>query len=1163
MYIALACLVAISRRLACSGKESYSRFSFPMAPKKKQDDNADKPPEGDDERLLTVSFSALLDRSVLFKNKSPMFVVALSPAPEDMVKVEVPADLIAQCNSEDGPPVHLDMTLYSRKIILTSQFVDHVLGGRITVSLYCIPEPKDTPATAVTGKGAKAAAPAKGKAPASILDMPLDDLAQLNTFSFDLCPLFGKTEWTCDVSLLAVPSSLSGITNGVIKVSSSDPLLAPSNMAKYMPLVIEVSRVNNLPSDGPLAMEHNGQRTSSLRRAGKGEDGAGGEEDQGVVFADYTFLGEYVRTQDLPRGPDVVFAHRKAFFLSKFSPVEIYQKLFYPFEFHVHDQQQNKGSKLRPSFGVASVSVRTAITENVKRFALSSQLVPGRDGSEGTIPPPDYLSFGTTLKAKIEFFVSPQKPKFVNVANPEAPTEVPLSRVLLTMPYLASFVPAALQAIMGTLVNLPKGGVDSAVKEFDATPAEGAGKKSATPASTVEGRPFRLVVPPGVSGFEVIDDHHRVLCFEGPLHVVHKLAEVASSVVGDDAQCSVLVNSELQFPQRAYHAWPSLVLPMEDTKAAPKEATPAEVKGAGAAAVGKKAAAGAAKKKAQDADIPKCVSPEIADAPPEIDAGGVGGRIRRIRLGTVVEKLATTQRNFIKRTLPVDALSCIMKLSGLRQARTILHAVEMNLFPTARELVALERIHGETLELVDVCGTDEFVSFSDADVGNIVKKAQHDAQLQNASAGRQVDVTSLIPEDIGLVVSFVGVPASEQQRRGLVVDPAIFGKFKSKAFMFLLDQQKTILCAFSASQPPTQMLRHAFTAQVVRSGDTPVLLVLDFQSLAKKSSDHLNPSFDAKIRRDKRRAPPSEYFSQLAARNRHYASTHRITQQGSCYRDVSSDDEDGFVDGPPAVEKGLEQEELMANYVVLNKDIEAGPRLTEDMPDYELARSLYEKQGRRIANASCSATALASHAQPFRTVATLTGEESRRHPSAPSQQRVDDLKQPWDAPKGYRGTKVGPNPFRFSGARSVLDDPERVKSLLSGMTAEAKREQEREETEVALDHWQSRVVVDDTSFHVRSRMPTDVPVSQLDKLRSMLDGEPTKTSLRKTHVPAAPPSIFAFEKAPPTSKVDPRVSKHPECRRFYYSKEQIDSMPIKGIADTERQSPLYGAREST
>jgi hypothetical protein len=1126
-----------------------------MAPKKKQEDNADKPPEGDDERLLTITFSALIARTVLFKNKSPMFAVQLSSAPEDTVKIEVPADLVTQCTEDSlgEAPVPLQMTLFSRKIVLTPQFVDNVLAGRVMVSLFCIPEAKDAPVV-VAGKGAKPSAPAKGKgAVSSVVDMPLEDLTLLNSFSFDLCPLFGKTEWSAPVSLLAPPSSLTGLLDGVVKVTTSDALLAPSNMAKYMPLVIEVTRVANLPNDGPLGMEHNGLRTSTLPAA---------NSEQGTVYADYTFLGEYVRTQDLPRTSDVVFAHRKAFFLSKFPPVEVYQKLFYPFEFQVHDQQQ-RGSKLKPSFGVATASVRTAITESVKLFALSSQLVPGREGSEGTIPPPDYLSFGTTLKTKIEFFVSPLKPKFVNAANPDAKVEAPLSRLLLTMPYLSNFIPAALQAIMGTLVTMPKGGIDSAVREYEPAPPEGSDRKkgnSPPPGATSssDGKPFRLVVPPGVSGFEVIDDKHRILCFEGPLPLVHHLAEVATSVVGDDPSCTVLINSELPFPQRAYHAWPSLVLPMDDPKAAPKDvAVTPEVgsKPGAAAASGKKGAP--AKKKVQEQDLPKQVSQEMADAPPEIDAGGVGGRIRRIRLGTVIEKLATTQRNFIKRTLPVDALTCITKLGAIRHSRSILHAVDMNLFPSARELIALERIHGQTLELIDVCGTDQFVSFSDADVGNIVKKAQLEAQQQHATPAPEIDVTSLSLQDVGSVVSFVGVPASEQQRKGLEMDPIIFGKFKSKAFVFLLEQQCTIKCAFASPQPPTQMLRHAFTAQVVRSGDTPVLLVLDFQSLAKKSSDHLNPAFDTKIRRDKRRAAPSEYFSQLAARRRHYTATHQKSgQDANPYRDHSSDDDEGFVDGPPGVDRGLELNELRANYVVLNKSIAPGPSLEESMPDYELAKALFEKQGRRLAS-SATLAEVASHSQEFRTVAPLTAEESRRHPQAPSQQRVDDLHQPWEAPKGYKGTKTGNNPFRFSGARNVLDDPDRAKSLLSGMTAQEKRQQEREQKEVAVDQWKSKVVVDDTNFHVRCQMPSDAPVSQLDKLQSVLDGAPMKASLRTTYVPSAPPSMFTYEIPPPLRRVERNVTKHPETQRFYYSKEHKDKAAITSVADHERHSPLY------
>lgn len=1114
-----------------------------MAPKKKVEDVSDRPPEGDDERHVTISITAVFDPAFFATLKSPIFTISITP--EETIRVELPPDQVAQ------QQLHYTLVLLSKKFVITPQFVDTVLGGRAALSLLSMPEAKEVAVapTAAAAKGAKPAPAAKaavGKVPSSSMETPLDELLVQANVTFDLCDSLTKKEVTFDV--LSRFGALKGFQQCSISIVCSDALLASSNITKYLPVVVEVSEVTNLPNEGSIPLEHRGLQQSTL---------SGGED---TVFVDYEFLGEVVRTQKVERRANVGFHHKKAFFLYKLNRLDLIQKLFFrPVDFEVHDREVNKtGSKLKPPFGVGTVSLRSAVTDDVRRFANSTQILPSREGSEGTLPPADYMSFGTTLKTKIELLAALPKPVYVP-SESGAEGEF-LSRCLLMMPYNSSVTGPALQAIMGTLVTMKKGGPESLVKEAEIVVDVKKGEKQPTPIPQAS-QPFRLQCPPGITGFEVMDDERRVMCFEGPLSIVHKLAEVATSVIGDDPKCSVLINGELRFPQRWYASWPSLVVPLEEkppvitTPAAPQASDKAPP-----APGGKKAPPAPPKKKEEvtPSGLKSPIPTEAEDAPPEIDAGGVGGRIRRIRLGTCIQELARKQRNFIKRTLPQDALTCITRLLLLRNTKTILQAVDFNLFPTTQELISLERVHGQTLELMDVCGSNEFVSFAEADVSNIVQQAQDAARNRQESNMREVDITNLSLDDVGLVVSFEGIPATAQQCPSKSFDP-IFAKLRNKAYMFSLKHQKAVLCAFSA-QPPKQVLRHQFTAQMINCNSVPVLFVIDFQSLAKNSSDHLNPAFEEKLRKDKRRAPAGEYFKMIAEREAHYNATHMQSSHGISYRDDSSDDEDGFVDVPPQVTAGLDQVDLIPNYVVLNKRASPTRQVEShaDTTDFAKARELYDKQTQNILKASASVGTFAAPV-PFLTTVPKTAAESRQHPLAPSLQRVDDLKQPWQPPASYKGLKAGSNPFRYDGAKNATIDKEREKSVFGGLTAAEKKQEEFDQKQRVYDEWKEKIVVDDPSFKVSCKIPSDAPVSQVDKYNSLLDSEPQKLSMKKTFVPSAPPSIFTHEKIPALKRVERTDTKHPENKQFYYPNGTEVKVPVKPIAEQEKRSPLYGA----
>lgn len=1088
-----------------------------MPPKKKQEEASERPPEGDDERQMTISIVATFKESVGLL-KSPIVVLGFSGS-DDLTKVEVPAEAIA-CR-------RFSCTMFSKKLVLTPTFVENTLGGRVTVSLLSMLETKEVQAPTKPAKGGLPVT-GKGKVPASVLEIPVEDLSTNATFSFDLCETFTKKDVTIDLMSLPIsfPNS-SCVESAIVQIQTSDVLFAQSNLVKYLPVVVEVTEITNLPCDGAIPLEHEGiQRSSSLN---------------GNVFVEFEFLGDVVRTAEVPRSEKCKLAFKRAFFLHKYKQLDVMQLLFRPIEFEVHDQEHIK-SKLKPSFGVGLVNLRQAVTDQVRRFATSSQVIPARQNTDGSTPSADYISFATTLKTVIEFLAPLPRPVYFSDSGAAGEC---LSRALIVMPY--DGVASVLQAIMGTLVTLKKGGVDSNVREVEQVVQD---TKKGNPTPTVaSSSTFRLAVPVGVTGFEVMDDEVRIMCFEGPLSIVHKLAEVATAVIGDDPKFSVLMNSELQFPERLYHSWPSLVVPMIDRT--PKAPTPPPDTTKAGSSQAKKPAAVTKKK---EVEPPRTPTVELEDAPPEIDAGGVGGRIRRIRLGTTIRKLAGVQRNFIKRTLPIDAVTCVSKLGLLRKTTSVLNAVDMNLFPTSAELIALERVHGETLELMDVCGSNDFMSFSDADVGSIVNQAQK-LEKQSVSKVRSVDVCSLCEDDVGLVVSFEGIPANGEQSKGLKLGVS-FSRFQHKSFIYNIEQGKTVACAFS-SEPPKQMLRHSFTGQVVSSSGTPVLFVIDFHSLAKKSSDHINSTYDKKLQRDKQRAPAAEYFAQLAARRSHYNSTHTLSRSEFVYRDESSDDEESFVDGPPSVSIGLEQRELIPNYVVLNQTMQPSRTVTSsDHPDYNLARALYDSQTKRLFAAEARVDAVSD--KQFQTVLHKAGAESRQHPWAPSPQRVDDLHQPWEAPSAYRGTKVGNNPFRFQGGRQVLEDKERHKSIFGGLSAEEQALQEQQDNQQALEDWKKQVVVADPTFKVTCKMPTEISVCQTDRLKPLLEDPPKKKSLKETFVGSAPASIFSHELTPRNTKVDPSASKHPEVARFYYPKVlHSSSITKKPITPREQASPLY------
>jgi hypothetical protein len=346
------------------------------------------------------------------------------------------------------------------------------------------------------------------------------------------------------------------------------------------------------------------------------------------------------------------------------------------------------------------------------------------------------------------------------------------------------------------------------------------------------------------------------------------------------------------------------------------------------------------------------------------------------------------------------------------------------------------------------------------------------------------------------------------------------------------------------------------TAQVIQSDSTPLLYVIDCSSLAKKSSDHINAAYDAKLRLDKKRGAASEYFALVRRKKDLYRSTHTLGLP--VYRDESSDDDTGYVDSPPTESYSQQEQELCPNYVVLNKRQTLRQLPAPTPPDYALCAELYARQSRKINKSQTLPMGTDNHSRPmFRPAPSKTAAESRMHSLAPSPQRVDDLKEPWVASTDHKDHR-GAHMMRFDGARSALIDREREKSILASMSAVERVKREAEDRQMEMDAWKKQVVVTDTTFHVSVKAPHDKVISDLDRITSLLNDPPVKRSLVQCSVPAAPVSMYSHTEPPPKQRTGKTVTAHPESRLFYYPPppQSLPALP-KPLDDAEKRGPLW------
>ncbi|CCW68174.1 unnamed protein product [Phytomonas sp. Hart1] len=340
-------------------------------------------------------------------------------------------------------------------------------------------------------------------------------------------------------------------------------------------------------------------------------------------------------------------------------------------------------------------------------------------------------------------------------------------------------------------------------------------------------QPFKVVTPPGISGFEVVDGELHFVCLEGPVGELHQITRALYAASGGTGDVKFWMNSELFVPMRYYHHYPPLVTPPGGHAGEHSDAeTPFEI---------------------THPSTTKRSTFSVADLDIDEAGGGCGGRIHRIRISKSLLDLKAEPLYLLHHALSQDCLECIHKLHQLRQCLTLREAFERNLFPTAESLIALERTFGSTLSLIDIFGRDEYKSSVNQHVTseqvNLPNK-----RIEACSSISVVNIGELKEEDVGRLTFFQGIRAETKTQP---IPRHLFERFHNPIWM-QTDAGEQVLCAFQ-KESPSSIVRYHVDGQVVRFGDTYLLYVLEHHSLAKSMTNSKNPAFETILRERSRR----------------------------------------------------------------------------------------------------------------------------------------------------------------------------------------------------------------------------------------------------------------------------------------------------------------------
>lgn len=532
-------------------------------------------------------------------------------------------------------------------------------------------------------------------------------------------------------------------------------------------------------------------------------------------------------------------------------------------------------------FGSASFSLRGLIERQQTHFFEEVQLLPNRTSLVTT---ESVLTSGGTVSLSIDFFHPFPQPIHVQETGEPVLLEARnfMTRGVIIMPYEAEWVEAAISTFLHELLQLKRAGPEANVQLFKTPtkedkkeddlgnaplPTHGGksapgprsqsrnsrrvssartdsgnrekkrGKNVATPppsplppSKTAFEEPFRIISPEGISGFEVIDREIRLICVEGPHPEVHRLLQTTAESCHHPPEMKILYNSELFFPLRFYSEFPPLVTtPDLAMRQVSEEVKPGIITPASSF-------------KVDDLDSSKRMS---VDAPAvEAEGGGTGGRMHRISLREPLRVMVKQQRYLLHRLLSDECLHCLQKLFSLSQCSSLYEASQRQYFPSAAELIHLERSFGQTLDLQDIFARKSFVNLCDILAPESSKSTCRSEKQKNSSRMHEVDVTNLQEEDVGCLTSFQGM-LSEKYRR---VPHEVTRRYATSLWMTSHASKAPVLCAFPR-EVPGGTIQYALEGQVVRAGNTLLLYVMEFHTMSNNVTISKNPAYETFLRR--------------------------------------------------------------------------------------------------------------------------------------------------------------------------------------------------------------------------------------------------------------------------------------------------------------------------
>eukprot|EP00759_Apiculatamorpha_spiralis_P029798 PhF_6_TR31808/c0_g1_i2/m.46939 len=964
--------------------------------------------EGEFDRKIEVRIKGKMSENL----RNPSFHVYL-PGEDDAKKFQFSGD-----STQD-----LDLEIYTQTLLVNHANLKGILSNDIIVKVFVSQEV--IVARAPTPVQAKAPPPKKAPAPAGgggggagskdTAPVVQESQVEIGRFSFNFIPLFKGTG-----KVVKIIKHIHAFSSLCVDIKSDAALLSESQLQRLWPLIIHVISLDDLPDARKVTLQ-------GVSPGNQGDYAKLQSSFKGVTIKSvfHNSVQPYT-TQPIPHSRHLAIDTARVYFLKEIfrTPLELLQHLFQQtMTFEVHDRdpinqpEGGGGGNGPPSMGVVEVSLQQVLFNHanvVFKFseAVKAKLAPV-SSAQGSRPPvlatPDYISFNTVLSLRCSFLAPVPRLEFVPVSVNGEQRSGNLTCMMVTMKHTGANVAMALRAVLSTVVKFgnvsapehdvqewKKPTTPSTVVEVvevkddkKKPPAKPAGKAAPgpavpevlpeTPAATEpqEVTPWgqvRTVVKAAlqdtVSGFEVMDSEERIFFIESVRGSVLKEVHTALLPYIEDGTVHVVMEPQLAYPKRLFFEYPPLVrvptLPTSphagqpprtaDTDAdKPITAVPAAKpppKGAGA-----KAPAGGGK--APGPQAPEAQpSAETAPPPPPTDLaqpqladpGGVLGRLRRMKIAPTLGSIAVTQSHYLHGNQSKLCINAVEKLLRLKTIRRMQEAFDYHLIPTPEELVALERAFGQTLSTRDVCDRDMFTPF--------------DMPLKEGSQTNQSAMSK-------------ATKSSNSLRRS--AHDSVRSMSRSQ-----------VSGGMGAFNPEEEDVEEEPNVAVDPSAPTVLPKVVA-----------RNRAFDKHIKRREKRLPASLYCKTISEHRQRYADGHSI----DCYANGDSDDDmdDRENSHMPVYEARDDDVLVETDFVHMNKAGAYGTtlRTTREIPRKGVIKTTVESLAYVPPQTDVQKALNENNIRiekGWSTMGTRTAEEDNKHRLKPSDQRVEDLKQPWVCP---------------------------------------------------------------------------------------------------------------------------------------------------------------------